>query len=82
MPEVPLLLETEAQEVLDELWKESLIPFELNVGKLSKAPGMYIIHFHDSRIYTAHVPLTEGQSWKEMVRSAVLARVEKLTGPL
>jgi hypothetical protein len=82
MPDGPLTLEAEAQQVLDELWSEKLLPFQLNVGKLTKASGMYIIHFHDSRIYTAHVPLTEGQSWKEMVRAAVLARVAKLSGPL
>jgi hypothetical protein len=78
----PLTLEAEAQQVLDKLWTDKLIPFELNVGKLTKASDMYIIHFHDSRIYTAHVPLTQGQSWKEMVRSAVLARVAKLSDPL
>jgi hypothetical protein len=82
MPDGPLTLEVEAQQVLDELWREKLLPFQLNVGKLTKASGMYIIHFHDSRIYTAHVPLTEGQSWKEMVRAAVLARVANLSGPL
>jgi hypothetical protein len=78
----PLTLETEAQEVLDELWGKKLIPFPLTVGKITKASGAYIIHFHDSRMYTARVPLTEGQSWAEMVRTAVLARVAKLSGPL
>lgn len=82
MPDDPLTLEAEAQEVLDELWSENLIPFELNVGQLTKASGRYIIHFHDSRMRTAPVPLTQGQSWKEMVRTAVLARVKKLSGPL
>jgi hypothetical protein len=77
-----LKLEAEAQQVLDELLKEEKISFGLNVGKLTKASGEYIIHFHDSRIFTAHVPLTEGQSWAEMVRVAVLARVAKMSGPL
>jgi len=78
----PLTLETEAQQVLDELWSEKLIPFSLNVGKITKASAEYTIHFYDSRIRTAHVPLTEGQSFREMVRAAVLDRVEKMSGPL
>jgi hypothetical protein len=45
MPHPPLPLEAEAQQVLDELWSEELIPFALKVGKISKAPGEYTIHF-------------------------------------
>src|SRR5688572_28950323 len=75
-------LELEAQQVLDELWSEKLIPFKLSIGKISKHSGEYIIHFYDSRIWTAHVPLGKGNSWAAMVRSAVLARVAKLSGPL
>ena len=78
----PLTLEAEAQQVLDELWSEKLTPFALTVGKITKAADEYTIHFHDSRINTAHVPLLEDQSIRDMVRSAVLARVEKITGPL
>lgn len=77
-----LTLEIEAQQVLDDLWRDRFIPFALNVGKLTEASGEYTIHFHDSRIYTAHVPLTQGQSWAEMVRVAVLARTAMLPGPL
>ena len=75
-------LESEAQQVLEQLWAEKLIPFELNVGKITKHSGHYTIHFHDSRMYTADVSLREGQSWAEMVRVAVLDRVAKLSGPL
>jgi hypothetical protein len=82
MPSGPLTIEAEAQQVLDELLREELIPFALRVGKLTKASGEYTIHFHDSRIRTASVPLTKGQSFRDMVRSAVLARVEKMSGPL
>lgn len=81
MPE-KLTLEAEAQQVLDELWSETAIPFALNVGKLTKGMGEYTIHFHDSRIRTAKVTLTKGQSFKDMVRAAVLARVAKISGPL
>ncbi|HBB88797.1 MAG TPA: hypothetical protein DC047_14390 [Blastocatellia bacterium] len=80
----PLTLETEAQQVLNELWREKLIPFQLNVGRLTKeeASGNFTIHFHDSRIYSAGVTITQGQKWAEMVRAAVLARVTRISGPL
>jgi len=80
---MPLLfIESEAQQVLEELWSEKLTPFPLNVGKITKAPGVYTIHFHDSRIRTALVPLLKGHSFRDMVRSAVLARVAEISGPL
>ena len=75
-------MEAEAQQVLDELWNEKLIPFALNVGKITKAPGEYTIHFHDSRIRTARVPLNRSHEFRDMVRSAVLDRVAKVSGPL
>ena len=78
----PVTLEKEAQQVLDELWKEKLIPFKLSVGKISKLSGEFVIHFYDSRIWTARVPLNKGESWAAMVRAAVLNRVSKLSGPL
>jgi hypothetical protein len=78
----PFTLEAEAQQVLDELLTEKLIPFALNVGKLTKTAGEYTIHFYDSRIWTARVPLGQGEPWAGLVRSAVLARVATLSGPL
>lgn len=77
-----LSIEAEAQEVLDELWSEKLIPFELNIGKITKGIGEYTILFYDSRIHSAKVPLTKGLSFRDMVRSAVLARVDHMSGPL
>jgi hypothetical protein len=82
MPKTSLTLEAEAQQVLDELWREKLVPFVLRVGKLTKASGEYTIHFYDSRISTAVVPLLKNQSFRDMVRAAVLDRVTKLSGPL
>ena len=78
----PLTLEAEAQQVLDELWAAKLIPFKLNVGKLSKGIGEHTIHFHDSRIRTARIPLTDGQSFRALVRVAVLAGVAQMSRPL
>jgi hypothetical protein len=78
----PLTLESEAQQVLDELWSEKLIPFALQVGEITRSIGEFTIHFHDSRINMARVPLSKGDSFRYMVRSAVLARVVKVSGPL
>jgi hypothetical protein len=78
----PLTLEVEAQQVLDELLTEKLIPFALNVGKIEKGIGEYTILFYDSRIHSARVPLARGHSFRDLVRSAVLARAEKMSGPL
>jgi hypothetical protein len=72
----------EAQKVLDQLWNEQLIPFALTVGKLTKDATKHTIHFHDSRIRTAQIPLNEGQPFAEGVRAAVLERVARLSGPL
>ena len=77
-----LTIEAEAQQVLDELLNEKLIPFQLNVGKIIKGSGEYTILFYDSRIHSARVPLTGGYSFRDLVRSAVLARVSKMSGPL
>ena len=78
----PLTLEAEAQQVLDELWSEKAIPFALHVGELTKGMAEYTIHFHDSRIRTALIPLMKRKSFRDMVREAVLARVAQMSGPL
>ena len=77
-----LTLEAEAQQVLDELWKEKLTPFKLNVGKLTRGTIEHTINFYDSRMRRAHIPLREGTSFRDLVREAVLARVARLSGPL
>ena len=82
MRRVPPTIEAVVQQVLDELWNEKLIPFALNVGKITKASGEYTIHFHDSRIRTARIPFTRGLEFKDMVRTAVLDRVSNVSGPL
>ena len=77
-----LTIETEAQQVLDELWSEKLIPFSLSVGKITKDLEAYTLHFYDSRIRTVGVPLSERALFRETLRSAVLTRVTQLSGPL
>jgi hypothetical protein len=81
MPGTPHTIEAEAQQVLDELWAEKLIPFALNVGKITKDPDEYTIHFYDSRIRTASVPIAKSHSFRTLVRDAVLARVALLRVP-
>jgi len=76
-----LTLEAQAQQVLDELWAEQKTPFRLNVGKLTQGDNEYILHFHDSRIFTACIRLMEGKSFREMVRTSVLGRVAQISKP-
>jgi hypothetical protein len=78
----PTAIESEVQRVLDELWNAKLIPFALNVGKLTQDHDGYTIYFHDSRIRTAEVPIVKGMSFRNMVRAAVQDRVAKMSGPL
>ena len=70
------------QKVLDELWNEQLIPFVLTVGKITKDDNEYTLHFHDSRMHTAHGIITESQPFRDLVRAAVLDRVARMSGPL
>jgi len=77
-----LTVEAEAQQVLDELWKEGLIPIALSVGKITKAVNEHTIHFYDSRIHSVRVPLDERHSFRDLVRIAVLARVARMGSPL
>jgi hypothetical protein len=81
-PQVPENQKSDVQKVLDELWNEQLIPFELTVGKITKEDREYTLHFHDSRIRTAHILVTEGHSFRDLVRPAVLDRVARMSGPL
>ena len=82
MPHSIRQLEAEAQQVLNDLWADSLIPFALNVGKITKNVDGYTIHFYDSRIHSAIVPFDKERPFSETVRSAVLARAAKFSGPL
>jgi len=72
----------EAQKVLDQLWNERLIPFTLTVGRMTKDLDGYTIYFHDSRIRTAEISLSEGQPFTDGLRAAVLDLVAKMSGSL
>ena len=72
------------QTTLDDLNREHLIPFKLTAhGVTADGPGNYVVPFYDSRIHSFEFSWTDGDrlSFKEVVRSAVLKRVERMTGP-
>lgn len=74
---------SEAQAVLDNLWAEKLIPFELTAHKVESL-GMdeYIIRFHDSRIRSVDVSSKNAHSFRNALRLAIIARVARMSGPL
>ena len=76
-------LKLEAQQALDEMWLEKLVPFKLTVGKIvAEDSSEYTLHFFDSRLRSVSVSCSADQSFKDQVRAAVKKRVAKLSGPL
>lgn len=73
----------EAQEVLDELFSEHLLPFELSAHRVeSLGRDEYIVRFHDSRLRSVDISCSSGQNFKDVFRAAVLERLKRLSGPL
>ncbi|HXM36476.1 MAG TPA: hypothetical protein VN920_14880 [Pyrinomonadaceae bacterium] len=73
----------EAQQVLNELHEEGLTPFQLNVGSmLDQGSSKYSVHFHDSRIHSVEFCWQEGESFQQIFRTAVLERVDRMSGRL
>jgi hypothetical protein len=75
-------LRLEAQSALDELMQEGRRPFQLEARRLVSEGSQHTIYFHDSRLRSITMTYEPGQSFKEVVRAAVLDRVSRLTGPL
>jgi len=73
---------TQIQNVLNELLAENVLPFKLTVGKITHDQHNYVIYFYDSRMRFVRVPISNGKILMEAVRASVLARVDKLSGPL
>jgi hypothetical protein len=64
----------EAQQTLDELWAEHVIPFKLTAHMLEAVgePGRYMVHFFDSRLQTLFIYWNpERESFKTAVREVV-----------
>ena len=72
-------LKSQAQEVLDELYREKLLPFKLIAHRVDGI-GLeeYIVRFHDSRLSTVDVSWQEEQSFKDVFRAAFLERMKRL----
>ena len=70
------------QETLDELFDERLLPFELTAYHVNaEGAGEYVVAFYDSRIHSIKFSWKDEGRLKEIVRAAVLDRVNKLGGP-
>ena len=68
-----------AQQTLDELFAESLIPFKLSARVVeSIGEEEYIVRFHDSRLYSVDVSWQRNQSFSTVFRAAILDRVARL----
>ena len=77
------VLKLEAQQTLDDLLKDELIPFKLTAQKIeSDDSGQYVVRFYDSRLFSIAVAWEEGQSFKDIFRAAVVDRVKRMSGPL
>ena len=70
------------QETLDELFSERMIPFRLTAYRVNAdGAGEYIIPFSDSRIHSIRFSWEYGESFKEVVRAAIVDGVERMSGP-
>lgn len=77
---VPQNHKAEAQQAIDELLSEHLIPFKLRAGKVaSEGSAQYTVWFFDSRLHSVTVPWKAGQSFRGKVRAAVLDRVSRFS---
>lgn len=76
------IVKAEAQQVLDELSAESLIPFKLEAREVYPiGTEELIIRFHDSRLRSIDISWKQGESFKAVFRVAMLERVARLGGP-
>jgi hypothetical protein len=73
------LMKMEAQQTLDELSVEGLLPFRLFARKVESL-GMeeYIVRFYDRRLSSLDLSLRRDEIFKAVFRAAVLDRVARL----
>jgi hypothetical protein len=73
----------QAQQVLDELLSKKLIPFALKAYSVNtNGRGEYVVRFNDSRIHSCRFAWKEAENFKQVLRAAVLERVNRMSGPL
>jgi hypothetical protein len=71
--------QADAQQVLDDLFNENLIPFKLEAHLVTdEGPGRLRIHFSDIRLDSIDVRIRKYTSIKNEVRDAVLSRVPRM----
>ena len=82
-PIAPINHWAEAQQAVDELLSERLLPFKLRAESVeSEDSAEYTIRFFDSRLHSVTVLWQMGQSFKGLVRAAILDRVSRFRAPL
>lgn len=70
----------EAQQTLDELFNERLLPFELAADRLDSIGGEeYIVRFRDHRLRSIDVSWIQGQPFKDVFRAAIVERLRRMS---
>ena len=73
----------EAQQVLDELFSEKLLPFKLSAREIkSVGAAEYLVYFHDSRLHSVDVSCREDRPFRDEFRAAILGRAGRVSGRL
>ena len=67
-----------AQETLNELFSEHLIPFKLTADDVKIEGGEYVICFDDSRLNSLRFGWTDNRSFREAIRFAILGRIANM----
>jgi DNA-binding Xre family transcriptional regulator len=67
-----------AQETLNELFREYLIPFELIINSVKIEGAEYVIGFQDSRLNFLRFSWTDNRFFREAVRFAILGRIARM----
>jgi hypothetical protein len=76
---MPVERKVMAQQVLDELFVEGLLPFRLSAYEVSYIGAEeYIVRFHDSRLHSVDVSCDRGDQFKDVFRVAILERVHRM----
>ncbi len=76
------LLRPQAQSVLDNLFNDHVLPFELTATKVECiGPNEYIVRFYDSRLRSVDVSWKKDQSFEDVFQAAIVERVKRLSGP-
>jgi hypothetical protein len=73
----------QAQSVLDNLFKNQVLPFELTATRVECiGPNEYIVRFYDSRLRSVDISWKQDQSFADVFQAAMVDRIRRLSGPL